>query len=160
MCLQPDWPVFRKLLGQMGPIFDQKDKRGKIEIFWWNQIHSQSKTLSLKQGCLGGIWGMVWGYLGDVLGVSGASKCNSCNPSDVLGVICVQRWANSVFRTEYEYEYYSVSEIWPNTNTNTIRVQNYGRIRIRILFGFRNLAEYEYEYYSECHFCPNTNTNT
>ena len=71
-----------------------------------------------------------------------------------------QRWANSVFRTEYEYEYYSVSEFWPNTNTNTIRVQNYGRIRIRILFGFRNLAEYEYEYYSECNFCPNTNTNT
>ena len=33
-----------------------------------------------------------------------------------------QRWANSVFGTEYEYDYYSVSEIWPNTNTNTIRV--------------------------------------
>ena len=60
---------------------------------------------------------------------------------------------------EYEYEYYSGSEKWPNTNTNTIRVKKYGRIRIRILFGFRNFAEYEYEYYSECHFCPNTNTN-
>ena len=34
----------------------------------------------------------------------------------------------------------------PNTNTNTIRFQKCGRIRIRILFGFRNLAEYEYEY--------------
>ena len=33
-----------------------------------------------------------------------------------------QRWANTVFGTEYEYEYYSVSEMWPNTNTNTIRV--------------------------------------
>ena len=33
-------------------------------------------------------------------------------------------------------------------------------IRIRILFGFRNLAEYIDEYYLECHFCPNTNTNT
>ena len=34
-----------------------------------------------------------------------------------------QRRANSVFWTEYEYEYYSVWEIWANTNTNTIRVQ-------------------------------------
>ena len=69
-----------------------------------------------------------------------------------------QRWENSVFGTEYKYEYYSVSEIWPNTNTNTIRVPKYGRTRIRILFGFRNLAKYKY--YSEYHFCPDTNTNT
>ena len=41
---------------------------------------------------------------------------------------------------------FQTSETWPNTNTNTIRVQKYGRIQIRILFGFRNLAEYEYEY--------------
>ena len=48
----------------------------------------------------------------------------------------------------------------PNTNTNTIRVQNFGRIRIRIVFGFRNfgrvqigilfgvplLSEFKYEY--------------
>ena len=34
----------------------------------------------------------------------------------------IQRWANSVFRTEYEYEYFSLSEMWPNTNTNIIRV--------------------------------------
>ena len=60
--------------------------------------------------------------------------------------------------TEYKYEYYSGSDKWPNTNTNTIRVQRFGRIRIRILSGFRNLAEYEYEYYSECHFCTNMNT--
>ena len=50
-----------------------------------------------------------------------------------------QRWVNSVFKTEYEY--YSVSEICPNTNT--IRVQKSGRMRIRIY---------------ECHFSPNTNT--
>ena len=34
---------------------------------------------------------------------------------------------------EYEYEYYSGSEIWPNTNTNIIRSAIYVRIRIRIL---------------------------
>ena len=48
----------------------------------------------------------------------------------------------------------------PNTNTNTIRFQECGRIRIRILFGFRNVAEYEYEYYSGLEIWPNTNTNT
>ena len=48
----------------------------------------------------------------------------------------------------------------PNTNTNTIRFQKFGRIRIQILFGFRNLAEYEYEYYSGSEIWPNTNTNT
>ena len=45
---------------------------------------------------------------------------------------------------EYEYEYYSGSEIWPNTNTNTIRVQKF--CRIRILFGVPLLSKYEYEY--------------
>ena len=83
-----------------------------------------------------------------------------------------QRWANSVFGTEYKYEYYSVSEIWPNTNT--IQVPKYCRIRVRILFGFRNLAslrvknilfsfqtsiEYEYEYYLGLEKHANTNTN-
>ena len=48
----------------------------------------------------------------------------------------------------------------PNTNTNTIRFQKFGRIRIRILFGFRNMAEYEYKYYSGSEIWPNTNTNT
>ena len=47
---------------------------------------------------------------------------------------------------EYEYEYYSGLEIWPNTNTNTIRVQKFGRIQIRIIFGVPLLFEYEYEY--------------
>ena len=50
--------------------------------------------------------------------------------------------------------------VFSGSNTNTIRFKKCGRIRIRLLFGFRNLAEYEYEYYSEGHFCPNTNTNT
>ena len=45
----------------------------------------------------------------------------------------------------------------PNTNVNTIRVQILGRIRIRTLFGFRNLAEYEYEYNSGTEIWPNTN---
>ena len=55
----------------------------------------------------------------------------------------------------------------PITNINTIRVQEYGKIQIQILFGFGNLNRYKYEYYlgSEiwpntniCHFCMNTNT--
>ena len=45
--------------------------------------------------------------------------------------------------TEYEYEYYSDSEIWPNTNTNIIRV----------------FIMAEYEYYSDSEISPNTNTN-
>ena len=56
-----------------------------------------------------------------------------------------QRWANTVFWTEYEYEYYSESEFWPNTNTNNIRFFQNERIRIRIIFVHKYLAEYEYE---------------
>ena len=48
----------------------------------------------------------------------------------------------------------------PNTNTNIIRVHLLDLIRIRILFGLRNLTEYEYEYHSERHFWSNLNTNT
>ena len=44
-----------------------------------------------------------------------------------------------------------------NTNTNTVRFQKFGWIRIRILFGFRNLAKYEY--YSGSEIGVNTNTN-
>ena len=70
-----------------------------------------------------------------------------------------QRWANSVLRTEYEYEYYSSSKKWPNTNTNIIRFEKITRIRIRILFGLKKSPEYEYEYYSVWKYRPNTNTN-
>ena len=70
-----------------------------------------------------------------------------------------QRWANSVLMTEYEYEYYSASQKWPNTNTNIIRVPKNDRIRIWILFGFPKITEYEYEYYSVSQKLPNTNTN-
>ena len=69
----------------------------------------------------------------------------------------VQRWANSVLMTEYEYEYYSASQKWPNTNTNIIRFPKNDRIRIRILFGFPKRTEYEYEYYSVFQIWPNTN---
>ena len=61
--------------------------------------------------------------------------------------------------TEYEYEYYSVSQKLPNTNTNIIRFPKNDRIRIRILFGFPKMTEYEYEYYSAFQKGPNTNTN-
>jgi len=71
----------------------------------------------------------------------------------------LQRWANSVLRTEYEYEYYSSSKKWPNTNTNIIRLSKTDRIRIRILFGLPKMTEYEYEYYSAPQKRPNTNTN-
>ena len=68
-------------------------------------------------------------------------------------------WANSVLMTEYEYEYYSVSQKWPNTNTNIIRFPKNDRIRIWILFGFPKMTEYEYEYYSDTQKWPNTHTN-
>ena len=45
--------------------------------------------------------------------------------------ITPQRWANTVFWREYEYEYNSESEFWPNTNMNNIR--------------FLRMSEYEYE---------------
>ena len=38
------------------------------------------------------------------------------------------------YMAEYEYEYYSGSEIWPNMNTNTIWSATF--VRIRIVFGF------------------------
>ena len=60
---------------------------------------------------------------------------------------CLQRWANSVLRTEYEYEYCLSSKKWPNTNTNIIRFEKITRIRIRILFGLKISTEYEYEYF-------------
>ena len=71
----------------------------------------------------------------------------------------IQRWANSVLMTEYEYEYYSTFQKWPNTNTNIIRFEKGDRIRIRILFGLKKATEYEYEYYSVWKNRPNTNTN-
>ena len=71
----------------------------------------------------------------------------------------LQRWANSVLMTEYEYEYYSTFKKWPNTNTNIIRFEKGDRIQIRILFALKIAAEYEYEYYSVWKNRPNTNTN-
>jgi len=68
-----------------------------------------------------------------------------------------QRWANSVLRTEYEYEYYSSSKKWPNTNI--IRLSKTDRIRTRILFRLPKMTKYEYEYYSAFQKWPNTNTN-
>ena len=46
--------------------------------------------------------------------------------------------------------------VFSGPNTNTIQFQKCGRVRIRILFGFRNIAEYEYYLGSE--IWPNTNT--
>ena len=72
-------------------------------------------------------------------------------------MVTLQRWANSVLITEYEYEYYSAFQNdwiriqilfgfskWPNTNTNTIRI----------------IKMTEYEYYSDYQKWLNTNTNT
>ena len=59
--------------------------------------------------------------------------------------------------TEYEYEYYSAFQNWPNTNTNIIRASKNDRIRIRILFGSPKTTKYEYEYYSAFQKWPNTN---
>ena len=48
--------------------------------------------------------------------------------------------------TEYENEYYSVSQKWPNTNTSIIPFPK--NDRIRILSGYPEMIKYEYEYYS------------
>ena len=61
--------------------------------------------------------------------------------------------------TEYEYEYYSAFQNWPNTNTNIIRASKNDRIRIRILFVFPKMTEYEYEYFSATQKWPIANTN-
>ena len=68
-----------------------------------------------------------------------------------------QRWANSVLKTEYEYEYYSVFRKWPNMNTNNIRSSKNDQIRIRILFDLPKMTEYKYEYYSVFQKWPNMN---
>ena len=71
--------------------------------------------------------------------------------------------------TEYEYEYCSVFQKWPNTNiiwfpkkwpntnTNIIRFPN--NDRIRLLFGYPEMTKYEYEYHSASKKLPNTNMN-
>ena len=59
--------------------------------------------------------------------------------------------------TEYEYEYYSTFQKWPNTNTNIIRFEKGDRIRIRILFGLKKATKYKYKYYLVWKNWPNTN---
>ena len=73
-----------------------------------------------------------------------------------LFIVILLFWSSSILRirilfgfqkiTEYEYEYYSVSQKLPNTNTNIIRLSKKDRIRIRIriLFGFPKMTQYEY----------------
>ena len=98
------------------------------------------------------------------------SLCFYC-PMKYFRIHCNQRWANSVLMTEYEYEYYSTFQKWPNTNTNIIRFEKgdqirisfrfkkqpntntniiqfekIDQIRIRILFGLKKSPEYEYKY--------------
>ena len=78
-----------------------------------------------------------------------------------------QRWANCVLMTKYEYEYYSISQKWPNTNTNIIwfpkndeyysvsqkwpktntniiQLPINDQIQIRISFPFTIMTEYKY----------------
>ena len=73
------------------------------------------------------------------------------------GCVFIQRWANSVLMTEYEY--YSVPQKLSNTNTNIIQFPKNDRLRKRILFGFSKMTEHKYEYYSVFQRWPNTNTN-
>ena len=42
--------------------------------------------------------------------------------------------------TEYEYEYYSVTQKWPNMNSNIIRLPDNDQIQIS--FGFPKKIEY------------------
>ena len=63
--------------------------------------------------------------------------------------------------TEYEYEYYSVSQKWSNTNTNIIWLPTNDPIRIKISFCFPIMTEYKYHLASQkwsnsinkCKFC-------
>ena len=71
----------------------------------------------------------------------------------IASIYDIQRWENSVLMTKYEYEYYSVSQKWPNTNIIWFP-KNY---RIRILFGFPKMTEYEYEYHLAFQKGPNAN---
>ena len=61
--------------------------------------------------------------------------------------------------TEYEYEYYSVSQKWPNTNTNIIRLSKKDQIQIRILFSFPKMTEYEYYSDSQKYIAEKSQTN-
>ena len=92
---------------------------------------------------------------------SGCNRVNQevpgCKP--YVTEVWQQRWANSVLMTEYEYEYYLVSQKWPNTNTNIIRFPKNDRIQIRILFGLPKMTEYEYEYFSATQKWLIANTN-
>ena len=47
--------------------------------------------------------------------------------------------------SEYEYEYYSVSQNWPITITNDNRLPKNVRMRIRTLFGFPEMTKNKYE---------------
>ena len=46
--------------------------------------------------------------------------------------------------TEYEYEYYSTFQKWPNTNTNIIRFEK--STEYEYYSAWKKSPEYEYEY--------------
>ena len=48
---------------------------------------------------------------------------------------------------EYEYEYYLVYQIWPNTNMNIIWLPKKDQIWIKILYCYPEMTEYEYAYH-------------
>ena len=61
--------------------------------------------------------------------------------------------------TEYEYEYYSISQKWPNTNTNIIWLPRNDRIRIQISICFPIMTEYKYHLASQKWLNTIHNTN-
>ena len=58
--------------------------------------------------------------------------------------------------TEYEYEYYSAFQNWPNTNTNIIRASKNDRIRIRILFGSPKTQRWKHWDREELNWSPSS----
>ena len=95
---------------------DDKDEDEDDESWWWWWSCDESLIQSWKLSC-------EESYL------------------EMIFIKVKQRWANSVLKTEYKYEYYSAFRKWPNTNTNNIRSSK--NDRIRIIFGLPKMTEYE-----------------
>ena len=68
-------------------------------------------------------WAWLQNCAHPILVLSSPLLCTNCLPmlsTSTMWDCCGQRWANNVFRTEYDYKQYSDSHFGPNTNTNIL----------------------------------------
>ena len=93
-------------------------------------------SASLPKSNFGGIIIGTWLILssGEQIVFSGPNTNTTTIQYQKFGRIQVRVLFGLEYMAEYEYEYYSGSEIWPNMNTNTIWSATF--VRIRIVFGF------------------------